>query len=101
MKLFGQWKGSQIEEGRWIYPNGMYYEGKFLNNKPCGMGKWVFKNGNQLDGEYEQKKKEEDEEGGAEEEPEEGQEPKPKFNLVWHSYTNISQSAHLVNSVEQ
>jgi len=27
MKLFGQWKMSSIETGKWIYPNGMFYEG--------------------------------------------------------------------------
>ena len=62
MKLFGQWKMSKIETGRWIYPNGMYYEGSFENNKPSGKGKWVYKNGNTLSGVYEQKKKGEDEE---------------------------------------
>mgnify|MGYP006109477875 CR=1 FL=1 len=36
MKLFGQWKDSSITTGRWIYPNGMYYEGGFKNNKPDG-----------------------------------------------------------------
>lgn len=36
MKLFGQWKHSSIESGKWIYPNGMYYEGQFANNKPNG-----------------------------------------------------------------
>lgn len=53
MKLFGQWKMGQIEQGKWIQPNGTFYEGKFANNKPNGQGKWVFKNGNVLDGEYE------------------------------------------------
>ena len=62
MKLFGQWKQEKISSGRWIYPNGVYYEGTFENNKPSGKGKWVFKNGNVLDGNYEQKKKGEDEE---------------------------------------
>ena len=101
MKLFGQWKQEKIISGRWIYPNGVYYEGTFENNKPSGKGKWVFKNGNVLDGNYEQKKKGEDEEEQQEEELEEGQAPKPKFTLLWHSDTNIAESAHLVNSVEQ
>lgn len=80
----------------------MYYEGAFENNKPNGKGKWVYKNGNQLTGHYEQKKKGEDEEGEAvEEELEEGQEPKAKFSLIWHSDTNIAEAAHMVNSVEQ
>ena len=45
-------------QGKWIYPNGMYYEGTFENNKPKGDGKWVFKNGNVLNGTYTQKPKE-------------------------------------------
>jgi hypothetical protein len=77
----------------------MYYEGEFENNKPKGQGKWLFKNGNALDGYYEQKPKSEEEEE-AEELPE-GEEPKPKFDLIWHSDTNIALAAHLVNSVEQ
>ena len=56
MKLFGEWTAGQITTGKWIYPNGMLYEGKFLNNKPSGEGKWVFKNGNNLDGVYDQTK---------------------------------------------
>jgi len=44
---------SSIEKGKWVYPNGMFYEGDFANNKPNGKGKWVFKNGNLLEGEYE------------------------------------------------
>ena len=104
MKLFGEWKMGQICTGRWIYPNGVYYEGKFENNKPLGQGKWVFKSGNELYGEYEQKKKgegEDEEEEVAEEDLEDGAVPKPKFKLIWHSHTGISEAAHMVNSVEQ
>ena len=55
-----------------------------------------------MTGNYEQKKKGEDgEEEPPEEELEEGQEPKPKFSLIWHSDTNIAEAAHMVNSVEQ
>ena len=50
-------------DGKWTYPNNMFFEGKFENNKPKGEGKWVFKDGNVLQGYYEQVKKEaEDEE---------------------------------------
>ena len=81
----------------------MFYEGSFSNNKPNGKGRWVFKNGNVLDGDYEQKKKEgeEEEEPPADDGAEDGAPPKSKFNLVWHSATNIADAAHLVNSVEQ
>ena len=88
-------------EGKWIYPNGMYYVGKFENNKPKGDGKWMFKNGNVLEGVYEQKPKAADEEEEPAEEEEEGAVKKPKFVLEWHSHSNISDAAHKVNSVEQ
>ena len=102
MKLYGEWAAGQISKGKWIYPNGMFFEGGFENNKPKGDGKWVFKNGNVLEGEYKQKPKVagEDEEPPAEEE-EEGATKKPKFDLEWNSYTNISEAAMKVNSVEQ
>jgi len=53
MKLFGDWTSGSITKGKWIYPNGMYFEGGFEKNKPKGEGKWFFKNGNCLEGEYE------------------------------------------------
>ena len=40
--------------GRWIFPNGTYYEGSFSNNKPNGKGVWVFVNGNKVNGNYKQ-----------------------------------------------
>jgi hypothetical protein len=103
MKIQGQWAKSQVSAGRWVYPNGTYFEGDFENNKPKGTGVWHFKNGNVLVGMYEHKPKGEEEEEEAEEEPEEGEEKvkKPKFDLVWHSQTDIAQSAAFVNSVEQ
>ena len=97
MKLYGDWTASQITQGKWIYPNGMYYEGGFENNKPKGDGKWVFKNGNILEGEYTQKEAVVEE---GEEEQEEGQAKKAKYNLDWQTHTNIVESAHKVNSVE-
>ncbi len=102
MKLYGDWTAGSITKGKWIYPNGMFYEGGFENNKPKGEGKWVFKNGNVLVGEYEQKEKVlaegEEEEPPAEEE--ENAVKKPKFTLNWLSHSNITESAHKVNSVE-
>lgn len=38
MKIAGQWKGGQILNGKWIYPNGTFYEGTFDMNKPKGQG---------------------------------------------------------------
>ena len=96
-----------MTRGRWIYPNGMYFEGNFENNKPKGEGVWVFKNGNRLSGTYEQKPKVAGEDEEAPADPEEEEEggaaavKKPKFDLVWHSHTNITEAAQKVNSVEQ
>jgi len=79
----------------------MYFLGNFENNKPKGAGTWHFSNGNTLDGVYEQKAKEVDEdEEPAEDEEEEGAVKKPKFNLEWHSHSNITEAASKVNSVE-
>jgi hypothetical protein len=100
MKMFGDWTAGNIKSGRWVYPNGIYFEGSFKNNKPIGEGTWNFKNGNKLEGAYSQKVKE----AGEDDEPEEveeGAEVKAKFDLVWQANTCIAESAHKVNSVEQ
>jgi len=54
MKLIGDWKDNSIVIGRWVFPNGTYYEGKFSNNKPCESGVWHYINGNSLQGSYKQ-----------------------------------------------
>lgn len=102
MKMHGDWEKSEIKRGRWIYPNGLFFEGEFQNNKPCGDGTWYFKNGNKLHGKYEQKPKEageDEEEPPADDEEGEGK-VKPKFDLIWHSEAHIAEAAHQVNSVE-
>ena len=105
MKMTGEWADGQLTTGQWIYPNGLYFQGKFNNNKPEGAGTWYFKNGNQLQGTFEQrpKVKGEDEPPSEEELNEAGEpiEKKPKFDLVWNTETRIAASAHQVNSVEQ
>lgn len=87
MKLYGQWVNGEMKTGRWIYPNGTYFEGNFVNNKPQGEGTWYFKNGNVMKGNYEHQKKAEEEEEEAPPEEEEGAEqaPKSNINLVWHA----------------
>lgn len=100
MKMFGEWSNGEIHTGRWIYPNGVYFEGKFQNNKPSGHGTWHFSNGNSLEGTYNQKPKEAGEDEEPVDEEEEGGVAKKKFDLIWQSDTNISKSAFLVNSVE-
>jgi hypothetical protein len=39
IKLMGEWSEGLIKRGRWILPNGVYYEGEFENNKPTKSGK--------------------------------------------------------------
>lgn len=56
-KYVGIYKNGQLVSGKWIYPNGSYFEGKFNQNKPKGAGKWVFANGNVVEGEYTQTKR--------------------------------------------
>lgn len=75
IKLMGEWKEGVISKGRWILPNGVYYEGEFENNKPTKaginhswkiidflvfIGTWYFKNTNIVEGEFTQKKPEEE-----------------------------------------
>lgn len=83
MKMQGEWVKGEIANGKWIYPNGVYFEGEFKNNKPSGHGTWHFANGNTLEGTFSQQAKAADEEEPAEEE--EG--AKPKLDLVWQANT--------------
>lgn len=78
-KLVGEWEAGKITSGKWIFPNGTFYSGKFRYNKPFGKGVWVFKSGNQVTGEYNQKEKEAEEEAPADDE-EGAPRPDPK---VW------------------
>lgn len=100
MKLVGDWANGEMTHGRWIYPNGFYYEGSFQNNKPSGEGKWHCKDGNVISGAFVQKKKEAGEdEAPPEEEEEGGAQAVQKFELTWTTDVNIVQSAKKVNSV--
>ena len=98
MKMCGDWDKGNLQTGQWIYPNGVYFEGKFSNNKPQGEGMWYFRNGNSLKGTFEQKPKVKNEDDPpSEEEMNELGEPiekKPKFDLLWNTSTGISKSAH-------
>jgi len=81
--LVGEWDNGKMTSGKWIFPNGTFYSGKFRYNKPFGKGVWVFNNGNQLTGEYLQKEQGDQEEPPADDE--EGGAPKedPK---VWCNF---------------
>ena len=52
MKFVGSFKGGNLTNGKWTYPNGTFFEGNFDNNQPKGEGKWNFENGNVVTGVY-------------------------------------------------
>mmetsp|Transcript_22019 Transcript_22019/g.62596 ORF Transcript_22019/g.62596 Transcript_22019/m.62596 type:complete len:272 (-) Transcript_22019:48-863(-) len=83
-KLVGDWESGKITVGKWVFPNGTFYSGKFRYNKPYGQGVWVFPDGNQLTGEYTQK-----EQSNGDDDPppddEENAEPK-KDPKVWCNF---------------
>jgi len=83
-KLVGDWENGKIQVGKWVFPNGTFYSGKFRYNKPYGQGVWVFPNGNQLTGEYTQK----DQPGEDDEPPAEDDEnaPPKKDPKVWVNF---------------
>jgi hypothetical protein len=99
MKMVGDWVNGEMIKGRWVYPNGFYFEGAFKNNKPMGEGTWHCKDGNVVTGTFEQKKKEAEEDAPPEEEGEDAGAPVQKFDLTWTTKVNIVQSAAKVNSV--
>ena len=57
MKIAGEWDNGKIIKGKWIFPNGTYFEGPFVNNYPKGEGIWHFWNGNVIKGEFSQELK--------------------------------------------
>lgn len=59
MKLSGVWEDGKIVKGKWIFPNGIYWEGNFNKNKPTGEGTWVFFDGNVVKGAFKQAEDEE------------------------------------------
>lgn len=52
MKIVGEWENGEITSGKWLFPNGTYFEGSFEKNLPKGEGNWVFENGNKNNGIY-------------------------------------------------
>lgn len=54
MMLSGEWQNGNIVSGKWIFPNGIYWEGSFKGNKPINIGTWHFSNGNVIKGEFKQ-----------------------------------------------
>ena len=54
IKIKGEWSNGQVVHGKWMFPNGTYFEGKFEHNYPKGEGVWHFSNGKELHGEFTQ-----------------------------------------------
>lgn len=50
--MVGNWSEGKMTDGKWLFPNGVSYEGTFEHNKPKGKGTWAFQNGNTQKGEY-------------------------------------------------
>lgn len=82
-KLIGDWDKGKLAVGKWVFPTGAFYSGKFRYNKPFGKGVWVFPNGNQLTGEYTQKEQPGEGDEPAEEEEGAPAKPDPK---VWCNF---------------
>lgn len=90
-KLTGEWDTGKIVTGRWIFPNGVMYSGRFRYNKPYGEGAWVFPNGNQITGEFVQKQAEEVEPPAEGDEP---AAPKPDPKVWCHFKSGQSVAVH-------
>jgi len=104
MKLEGMWEGGKFVKGKWILPNGVFYEGDFVNNKPNQAGVWYFNSGNEAKGNYNQKKNEDEEDeappaGDDEEEEDAPTEPKVKVKLEWKSRLHLIESAKLIKEI--
>lgn len=77
-------------KGKWVFPNGTYYEGAFTNNKPSGDGVWHFYNGNVVPGNYKQTVI-------PNEDPDD---KKVNIKLDYQSNVGISESAWQINAHE-
>ena len=86
MKIAGEWENGKMVKGQWIFPNGTYFEGPFVNNYPKGEGVWHFINGNTVKGEFSQELKD-----NENPEPEaEGEEPDAQITVVsWKTNPEI------------
>jgi len=54
MKIAGEWENGKILKCKWIFPNGTYFEGPFINNFPKDEGVWYFTNWNIVKGSFSQ-----------------------------------------------
>ena len=40
MKFVGTWSNGSFLKGKWVYPNGTFFEGDFDKNQPKGKGNY-------------------------------------------------------------
>lgn len=81
LKLSGEWEKGKLLKGKWIFPNGIFWEGNFKNNKPVDIGVWHFPNNNTVKGEFKQIEDEE-----AEPNPDTGEKP---IKLTWRTVADV------------
>jgi len=85
------WVGGNFSKGRWVLPNGTFYEGEFNKNQPSGKGKWVFPNENVVEGDYAQTEEEKESADG---------DKKMEVKLAWKTASGIVSAGEKVNSCE-
>lgn len=81
LKISGNWENGNLTEGKWIFPNGIFWEGKFNKNKPIGQGIWNFTDSNKVKGTFKQAEDEE-----AEPLPDSDEKP---IKISWETSANL------------
>jgi hypothetical protein len=98
MKIAGEWENGKIIKGKWIFPNGVYFEGPFVNNFPKGEGIWHFTNGNTVKGSFSQELKDNP---NPEENAEEGEDNSQITVINWTTDPEISDPTRELYKVEE
>ena len=94
----GEWENGKIIKGKWIFPNGVYFEGPFVNNFPKGEGIWHFTNGNTVKGSFGQELKDNP---NPEENAEEGEDNSQITVINWTTDPQISDPTRELYKVEE
>ena len=98
MKIAGEWENGKILKGKWIFPNGTYFEGPFVNNFPKGEGVWHFTNGNTVKGSFGQEQKDNP---NPEENAEEGEDNSQITVINWTTNPEITDPTRELYKVEE
>ena len=98
MKIAGEWENGKILKGKWIFPNGTYFEGPFVNNFPKGEGVWHFTNGNTVKGSFGQELKDNP---NPEENAEEGEDNSQITVINWVTDPQITDPTRDLYKVEE